>query len=201
MARGEPALLHQLPHGRGEGQQAQCVGHGAAGLAYAPGGLLLGEAVAVHQRLEAGGFLHGVQVLPLEVLHHGQLSGLAVIGLHHQDGDFGETCQTRRPPAALACDDLIVAALQTADREGLQDAVLPDGLRQLLQRVGIKCLAGLGRTVLHLGDGHRQDAAALGLQHVVPQQGAQAPAQAGGFFRCHEKAPFLSFPAFPAGQP
>ena len=202
MTGGELALLHQLAHGGGEGEEAQGVGHGAAGLAHPLRGLLLGEAVAVHQGLEAGGLLHGVQVLPLEVLHHRELRRLAVVSLDDQHRDLREARQPGGPPAALARDDLIVAALQAADGEGLQDAVLPDGLRQLLQRLGIEGLAGLGGTVLHLRDGHRQDAAAVILQRLVPQKGAQAPAQAGGFFRCHEKGSFLrACPVFPGLSP
>lgn len=95
MSGGELALFHQRPHRRGEPQQPQGIGHGAAGLAHALGRLLLGHVVIFNQRLKPGGLLHGVEVLPLEIFDHGQLCGLSVIRLHDNDG-------TSRSPARRA---------------------------------------------------------------------------------------------------
>ena len=81
VSAGEPPVLHHGPHGGTQLQQAHCVGYGGPGLAHPLGRLLLGHVVLLHQRLVALGFLHGVQILPLEVLDHGQLHGLAVVGL------------------------------------------------------------------------------------------------------------------------
>ena len=150
MSAGQLALLHQRAHLVRQVQQPQGVGHGAAGLAHPLGGLLLGQAVLLHQRAVALRLLHGVQVLPLEVLDHGQLHGLAVVGLddHHR-----HLTQTRHPggtPAALAGDDLIVSGLQLPHRQRLDDAVLPDGIRQIGQRVRVELLPGLGGAALHL---------------------------------------------------
>ena len=187
---GELALSHQFGGSRGEGQQAQGVGHGAAGFAHPLGSLLLGHVVGLNQGLEPGGLLHGVQVLPLEVFDHGQLGGLAVIGLHDNDGHFLKARQPRSPPAPFSGDDLIVAGGQLPDGKRLDDTVLSDGVGQFCQGCLVKVLARLGGTAFHLGNGQVQAAGALRLQYVVAQQGAETPAEAGGFLGCHGNAPF-----------
>ena len=190
MTGGELSLLHQLGHRRRQGQQPQRVGHGAAGFAHSGRGLLLGHVIRFHQGLEASGFLYGVQILPLEVFDHGQLGGLAVIGLHDNDGHFLKARQPRSPPAPFSGDDLIVAGGQLPDGKRLDDTVLSDGVGQFCQGCLVKVLARLGGTAFHLGNGQVQAAGALRLQYVVAQQGAETPAEAGGFLGCHGNAPF-----------
>ena len=68
MAGGEGPLLHQSEQILRQGQQTQGVGDGRAGFAHPICHLFLGEAVLLHQGLEAPGLLGGVQILPLEVL-------------------------------------------------------------------------------------------------------------------------------------
>ena len=85
-----------------------------------------------NQGLEPGGFLHGVQILPLEVFNHGQLSGLAVVGFHDDYRHFLQACQSGGPPAAFTSNDLIVARGQLPHGEGLDDAVFRNGIRQFL---------------------------------------------------------------------
>ena len=86
MAGGEFALFHQLADGGRQSQQPQGVGDGAAGFAHPLGRLLLSHVVVFNEGLETSGFLHGVQVLSLEVFDHGQLSGLAIVGLDDDGG-------------------------------------------------------------------------------------------------------------------
>ena len=193
MAGGELVLLYQLPDSRRQVQKPQGVGHGAAGLAHPAGGLLLGHMIGFNQGLEAGCFLHGVQILPLEVFNHGQLRGLAVVRLHDDDGNFLQACHPGGPPAALTGDDLIVAGGEPAHGQGLDNTVLLNGGGQLRQRRLVKVLTGLGGAALHLGDGQIQAAGGLGFQHIIAQQGAEAPTEAGGFFGCHGNAPFQGF--------
>lgn len=94
-----------MTHGRRQAQEPQGIGHGAAGLADPLRSLFLGHVIGLNQGLESGGFFHGVQVLSLEVFNHGQLGGLAVVGLHDDDGNLLQARQTaarqRRSPAII----------------------------------------------------------------------------------------------------
>ena len=49
----------------------------------------------------------------------------------------------RGAPAALSGDDLIVAGRKAADRQRLDDAVLADGIGEILQSVFVKVVARL----------------------------------------------------------
>ena len=162
MAGGEGALLHEGQHLVGQGQQAQGVGDSGAALAHLLGHLLLGETVLLHQGAVAPGLLGGVQVLPLEVFDQAQLHHLPVVRLDDNGGDLLEPGGLGRPPPALAGDNLVVAAGQAADGEGLNDAVDPDGFRQVVQRPPFKPLPGLIQPRLHLGDGQCHRALSLG---------------------------------------
>ena len=178
MAGGELPVRHQLLEGRGEVQKPHGVGHGAAGLAHPPGRLLLGHAVVGNQGPEALGLLHGVQVLPLEVLDHSQLHGLLVVRLDHHSGDLRQLRHPGGPPPPLSGDDLIVAGGELPHRQGLDDPVLPDGVRQLLQLLLIEALPGLGPAALDLGQGNGGGGGGEVGGEVVSQQSAQPLAHA-----------------------
>ena len=192
MAVGQPSILHHGPHRGTQVQQTQGVGHGGAGLAHPLGALVLGHAVLLRQHPVALGLFDGVQILPLEVLDHGQLHGLAVVGLDDHGGHLCQPGHPRRPPPPLAGDDLIIPALQLPHRQRLDDAVYPDGVRQIAERLRVEALAGLGGAALHLTDGQQQGGGAfvLGGDDIVAQQRAQSLAQT--FCICHTASPFSS---------
>ena len=152
MTVGETSVLHHGPHRRTQVQQTQGVGHSGPGFAYPLGRFLLGHVVLAHEHLVALGLLNGVQVLPLEVFNHGQLHGLSIVGLDDDGGNLGQARHPGCAPTALSGDDLIIAGLQLPYRQGLDDAVLPDGVSQVRQRFGVKLLAGLGCAAFHLGN-------------------------------------------------
>ena len=143
--------------------------------------------VLVHQRAETRRLLHGVQVLPLEVLHQGQLHDLPVVGLDDQHRDLFEARHSGGPPAALPGDDLIVAVPGLPDRQGLDEPVLGDGVRQGLHGLGLKLLPGLEGVRLHPMQGHGGHPALLlgKIQIRVVQQGPEAPAQPGLFLHAY----------------
>ena len=192
MSAGQLALLHQRPHLFRQVQQPQCIGHGAAGLAHPLGGFLLRQTVLLHQRAVALGFLHGVQILTLEVFDHGQLHGLAVVGLDDHHRHLCQPGHPRRPPPPFTGDDLIVAGLQLPHGQRLDDAVYPDGVRQVTEGLRLKALSGLGGAALHLADGQQQGGGALvlGGDDVIAQQCAQSLAQT--FCVRHTASPFSS---------
>ena len=68
---------------------------------------------------------------------------LPVVRLDNNGGDLLKPGGLGRPPAALAGDNLVVAAGQAAHGEGLDNAVDPDGFRQVVQRTLFKPFPGL----------------------------------------------------------
>ena len=100
--------------------------------------------------LVARRLLHGVQVLPLEVLDEAQLHDLPVVGLDDDGGDLFQPRLPGGPPAALPGDDLIVSRGQPAHRQGLEQPMLTDGLRQVGQGFLVKVFSGLVQARLHL---------------------------------------------------
>ena len=150
MSGGELSLFHQLPHRPMETQKPQGVGHGAAGFSHPLGRLLLGHVIGLNERLEARRFLHGVQVLPLEVFHQSQFGRFLVVSVHHHGGYFAETRQTGSPPAPFSGDNLIVAGGELPHGQGLDNAMLPNGIRQLRQGRFVKEFSGLGGVTFYL---------------------------------------------------
>ena len=172
MSGGKPSVLHHGPHRLGQPQQAQGVGHGGAGLSHPLRALVLGHAVLFRQHSVALGFFDRVQILSLEVFDHGQLHGLAVVGLDDHHRNLCQPGHPRRPPPPFTGDDLIVAGLQLPHGQRLDDAVYPDGVRQVTEGLRLKALSGLGGAALHLADGQQQGGGALvlGGDDVIAQQ-------------------------------
>ena len=184
---GKLSVLHQLLDGNIQIQQPQGVGHRAPGLAHPFRRLSLGHAVDLRQRPEAFRLLDGVQVLPLEVLDHGQLHGLLVVGLDDDRRDLVQSGHPGGPPAAFPGDDLIVPASQLTHRQGLDHAVLPDGLGQLLQLFLVEVFPGLVLIALDLRDGQGGGRRGKIGGKILTQQGAQSLTHS--FFFCHRVVP------------
>ena len=186
----EPPVFNHRPHGRAEVQQAQGIRHRRAGLADALRCFLLRHAVLTHEHLIALRFLDRVQILALEVFNHRQLHRLAVVGFDDDSRHLAQPRHPRRAPAAFARDDLIVAGLELAHRQRLNDAVLADGVSQIGQRLRVKLLARLGRAALHLRDGEVEAALfLLRLNHIVAEQGGEPFSKALACI-CHGRSPF-----------
>ena len=100
-------------------EQAHEVGDGRAVLADADGHLVLGEAEVAAQALEGARLLDRVEVLAQQVLDDGHLHGLLVGDVADERGDGGEAGLARGFPAALAGDDLVVAAGDGAHHDRL----------------------------------------------------------------------------------
>jgi len=183
VAGGELPVRHQLLEGRGEVQKPHGVGHGAAGFAHTPCGLLLGHVIGLNQGLVTGGLLHGVQVLPLEVFDQAKFHHLAVVRLDDDGGDLLQVRQTGGPPPPLSGDDLVVTGGQLPDGQGLYHSVLADGLRQLLQLFLVKVFPGLIAAAFDLGHGQGRGGGGKIHGEIISQQCAQALAHA--FFLCH----------------
>ena len=86
--------------------------------------------------------LHVVQIPPLEILHQRQQRRVLLPHLRNEARQLPQAGELRRPKTPLAGPQLVVPA-SGAHRGGLQDAVLADAGRQLLQTLGVKIAAGL----------------------------------------------------------
>ena len=133
MANGEAALGDEQLHIAVEIEQAHGIGDAGAGLADTAGDLVLFEGEFLGKAHVAFGFFHGIEVLALEVLDEGHLEHIAVGGLTLDDGHGGESEFAGSTPAAFAGDELELA-IHGAHDERLDDAVLADGLDEVVQR-------------------------------------------------------------------
>ena len=128
-------------------QKPQLVGYAALAFAQQPGRLLLTHVEAVKQAPDSLGLLNEVQILPLQILHQRRHARFQIVHAHQYAGNIRDPGQLGSPQPALPGDQL-VDVIPPPDGQRLQDAVLPDGLRQLVQRPGGEDLPGLGRVGL-----------------------------------------------------
>ena len=143
MAGGELSGRYFFLQRLAEREKPQRVRHRGARFLHTRGDLLLRETVIVHELFIARGLFHGVQILALEVFHERELHGELIVRLQNAHRHFLESCGARRPPAALAGDDLIVTLVERTHRDGLDQPVFADGRSQLLDRRGVKLPARL----------------------------------------------------------
>src|SRR5690606_21171496 len=163
-------------------EQAQQVGHRGARTADRGRRLRVGQVELVDQALQRLRFLQRVEVLALDVLDQRHRDHGAVVDLAHHYRDLAQPGQARGAPAALASDDLVVAAAQVADHDRLDHALRADRLGQLGELGVVHGLARLVAARRQRVDRQRAQHVARGrLQHrrlgLGPEQGLQAAAQ------------------------
>ncbi len=95
-----------------------------------------------------GGLLDGVEIGALDILDDGEFERLGVGHLAHHHRHVVELGHLGRAPAPLARDDLelICHALHRAHQDGLQNALLADGIGQIVKIAGRRksCVAESG---------------------------------------------------------
>ena len=176
MAGADSAGAHLFPHGVGQGQQPQRVGHGAAAFADALGGLFLGQAVFVNQAAAAFGHFDRVKVFALQVFNQCKGGGLFVGNILDNNRHFIQPGFMGGAPAAFARnDDIPGAGLFGPHRNRLQQAVFPDRIAQRGQRFHIKVFAGLVGVGLDLGKRQTCHAAGFRLGQVCKEAVQPAP--------------------------
>lgn len=132
MADGDAALGEVDLDFRMEIEEAHGVGDGGAGFPDTGGDFLLLEGEFAGEADVSGGFFDGIEILALEVLDESHFKDIAVGGDAFDDGNGGEAEFFRGSPAALAGDKLIFPIDEAGD-EGLDDAVLADGLDEIIK--------------------------------------------------------------------
>jgi len=114
--------------------------------------LFLRETVFLDKALVGARGLKGTKVRSLKVFDQGGLEGCLVRELSDKDGNLmqaGSLCCT---PATLTADDLVAAIVDTTNQNRLEDAVFPNGLRELLESDFVKVASRLGTVRNHLFD-------------------------------------------------
>jgi hypothetical protein len=124
--------------------------------------VLLGEAARGEEPLQGLGRLHRVQVLALQVLDERELERVVVGGLADEDRDLLKPRALGGAPAALAGDDLEAAAREAPGEDGLEDPLLADRLRELLELGLLEHLARLAVLRVQILDRAGGDAARRG---------------------------------------
>ena len=80
-------------------------------------------------------FFDGVEVLALEIFDKRHLEDGAVVGLAHEDGNFGQARELGGAPAAFSGDQFEIIS-QGADDEWLNDALFLDGISEFTEGFG-----------------------------------------------------------------
>lgn len=181
VAFGELARRDQVDNGGGKGQQTQKVGDRGTRLAYPIGDLLLRVGVFVHELLDGGRDLDGVEVFALEVLDKRDLLDLLVGIVAYYRGHGRQTRFLRRAPSALARDEHVIVRTALDEYDGRYHAVEPYAVRQLQHSRIVELLARLVFVGVDVRDGYLlRDVLLLGRVLVevdVPEQRAQSSAK------------------------
>ena len=138
------------------------------------GHLLLGQPQVLAQLPIGCGLLDGIQLLPLDVLHQGELEQAVIGDLLDHHGDHGESSLPGGPPAPLARDDLELVA-HLAHHDGLDHAVLLQAFGQFSQRRLVEVGAGLG-PVRHHAAQRQFPLVGILWSHLAHERG-ESPAQ------------------------
>ena len=186
---GKLAAFQQLAHIGAESEQAQAVCHGRARFADARGGFLLRHLIVFHQGLVALGLFDGVEILALQVFDQRQLGHLAVVCFNDDGGHLLKSCDARGAPAALAGDDLIVAGGKLSHGQRLKNAVLANGIGEIVQRGFVEIFTRLIAVGFDLGNGKIKTVARVGFERGVAEQRAETFAEPA-VCTCHNEAPF-----------
>ena len=157
MTDAEPALNYPRLHLPLKVEQAERVGHGNPASAHLFRDVLLLELKFRGEAFVGACLLDRVQVRPLQVFDQRDFHDLLITRRSHDDRRMLQPKRRRRAPAALAGDELIFRA-DPSRHEGLDDALLADGIHQLAQRLLPKFAPWLQRTRDDVGDRNLQHA-------------------------------------------
>ena len=147
MAGGQDTGRDALLDGRRQVQQPERVADVRAGAADLAREFLVGSAEVIEQLLVGRRLFERVELLPVQVLDQRFPEHVVVLRLLDDGADLAQPGPLGGAPPPLAHDELVPAGAHGADDHGLQQADLPDGLGELIERVLVEApprLAGIG---------------------------------------------------------
>ena len=176
----EAVVLYKLQNLVGQLQQTKHIGHGRTALTSLLGDLLLLQTESFNERLVGHSLFNGIQILTLNVLDQRYLSDLQLVAGHDHSGNFVQTRHFCGSPTALARNDLVIFVhnTQLAHDNGLNHAMLADGISQHLQGVIVKILTGLIAARGNTADFDGSFGFCLGFGHVIVDQRVEITSQA-----------------------
>ena len=148
LARGE-----QVEHLVGKVEEPDQVRDRRAASAEPPRELLLAQPQILDQGRAGARLVHGVQVLPGHVLDQRRLQALGLALVANDRRHRLQAGLPRRPPAALAGDQLVATVAKRAHDQRLDHAGVGERRRQRLDRVGPELRPGLARVAPDQLDG------------------------------------------------
>ena len=176
----------------GKVEQTEVVGDGGAVFADALAELLVGELALLYKGVVGEGYLHGVEVFALDVLHQCHFHHLAVGGYTDVGGEFGKACELGGTETTLTGDELIFVIGHTPNGNGSDDALFTDGLGQFLECGVVELFARLKGVGFNVADGNHADGGGdIGCSAIeavdidVAENGVQPTAGDKGFLTCH----------------
>jgi hypothetical protein len=143
MTKRQCAARNQLLYRPRQPQEAQHLGYKRPALANPLRDLFVCQTKIVGERTECSRFFERIEVCPLDVLDQRQLELLLRCGFFD---DYRNSCQpgtAHGTPAALAGDQLVIAAHQLGYDQGLEQSVLANGCCKLFERMLIEMCAWL----------------------------------------------------------
>src|SRR6266566_3542304 len=177
---GKPAFVQQGEHGSRELEQAEGVGDRGAVAPHRVCDVLLRQTEFRDEALVAARFIHGREVVTLQILDQRERQEGAVVDVALHGGDPFPTERLTGPQPPLAGDQLeaAVAPGNGAHHDGLQQPGLTNGGLELLERRRVDVAARLIRVGADVGD-RQLDETPFALRFLArgPQQGFEAPAE------------------------
>src|SRR5436305_8228899 len=104
MADGELTVADEILNGLSELQQSQGIGDGGAALANFGRDFILLELKLLDELRVTLRFLHGIEVLTLEIFDEGKFKDGAIVGFADDNGNLSEAKQLSGSPTAFARD-------------------------------------------------------------------------------------------------
>ena len=146
-------------------QQTQVIGNGGTALAHTFGHTLLRHAALLQQMFVGKGYLDGVQVFALDVLHQCQFHHALVLDGADVGRNGRQAGQLAGTPATFTGNDLEAVLIGLAERDGLDKSKLTYAVCQLLQSHRVEFAARLVGIGFNLVQGNLVDGRAALCAH------------------------------------
>lgn len=161
MSRAQAPFFNKLANRLIETQQTQSVADRYAVFTCALRCFFLCQMKFLDQPVERGGLLDGIQILALQIFDECDLDGFLIRDVMHDRRDAVQAGKLRCAPTAFAGKEFVTLRPFPAHDDGLNDASLANGIRELIERFRRKSGARLVGARVHEINVNLQHAACL----------------------------------------